>query len=638
MRHLQGNFVPKNIVFLEPKARDPHTFSGLPIPRVGCVELATMARDWRGKNVRVLVEEVASFNPEVVLGDDVDMVCISTLTNTAPEAYEWANLCALAGKPVVLGGVHATFLPNESLYHAPLVIRGEAEESFLDLLDCLAAGDDLFKVRGLSWKDGLGHHFHNPPTDPLEMVPSSEFLNTIPVPDFSLVEGYQLKKPAAIPIATIRGCPHMCTFCSVTAFNGRRYRHPSVLWVLNALEKYIKDFGNVRWFFFVADNFIAHPKWAEELMLGIIERQLNISWGAQFTIHFTKNERLMELAVKAGLDRAFLGYESPIDKSLADCHKSQTTAQIEEAQKKLKEFDIPDHGMYMIFPSDPSDIASRIVDFAERNSNDTIQIIPLGANPGSELWTTLQTSREQLLSQDWRLFNGQQPLLIPKNMSPLKQHQTTATALSRFYRPTKIWQSFFAYLKTRDIKQLKTMMIRLKGWQLTKLIKWSKSNRLFLKFLRSHPETTGETYESWELKRRLARRITIRCPQNLRQTVSSFLAELGFSKVRVKPIKHKPNLSGQKIGEIRISLSNWLRKQKAHFVVSDLSEIGDDWRERFADIVNRWPKFRKQSKLICLPRTSENNTIKNMLRRLGAYLSSNEETIESAIKKIPLKD
>ena len=167
----------KKIAFIEPKAPGLNIFSMFHLPRLGCVILATIAKQ-EGWDASVYVEEMSEIDFEQVLESDV--VGISTITSTAPRAYEIASLLREKGKTVIMGGPHVSFLSDEALEHCDYVVRGEGEIPIRQFLRAMSNGGDCSAVESLSWrKDGA--IFNNP------SISEPVGLDEVPAPDFSLI-------------------------------------------------------------------------------------------------------------------------------------------------------------------------------------------------------------------------------------------------------------------------------------------------------------------------------------------------------------------------------------------------------------------------------------------------------------------
>jgi len=184
---------------------------------------------------------------------EADLVGISTTTSTCYEAYRISTYLRTRGIPVVLGGIHATFLPEEALKHTDYVVRGEAEASFTALVDSIRKGDEPAGIPGVSyWRNReMQHNAGNS---------CWADVNSLPSPDLSLIKNFKNRELRTYPVITSRGCPYDCSFCSVTSMFGRGFRYKENEHVLQELARY--QGGNV---FFVDDNFAAHKKHTKEL-------------------------------------------------------------------------------------------------------------------------------------------------------------------------------------------------------------------------------------------------------------------------------------------------------------------------------------------------------------------------------------
>ena len=177
-----------------------------------------------------------------------------------------ADECRALGIPVILGGPHVTFLPDEALAHADLVVRGEGEQAMNALLDLWhdgyvkATDAGYARIPNLTWKDGAGAVHHNP------MAPWIADLDALPVPDFSLADGTadcRFGGKKTVMVQTSRGCPFDCSFCSVTGMFGKKFRYRSVESVLQEVRRYNRRDHFV---FFCDDNFTANKRRARELV------------------------------------------------------------------------------------------------------------------------------------------------------------------------------------------------------------------------------------------------------------------------------------------------------------------------------------------------------------------------------------
>ena len=328
---------PLRAVFLEPKPPNPHIFSLYALPRLGGVLLATLLHQ-RGWDVQVFVEEVDDIDFDLVL--KADLVGISTITSTVPRAYALADEIRKSGIPVVLGGPHVTFLPDEGLEHADMVVRGEGEVPILALAQSFEGDHDLSQVPGLSWRTN-GRTVHNPL--PEKLVD----LDNIPPPDLSLIHGYLKRASFAsrvIPIQTTRGCPYDCGFCSVTEMFGRKLRKRSPDHIVRELAEY-RHLGKLA--FFYDDNFTADKNHAREICRCIIDAGLDMNWSTQVRLEAARDPELVKLMYQAGCRTVFIGFESVNQEALIESNKSQSADEMAGAVRTFRKAGINVHGMFI---------------------------------------------------------------------------------------------------------------------------------------------------------------------------------------------------------------------------------------------------------------------------------------------------
>ncbi len=420
------------ITFIEPRAAGIHVYTKFKMPRMGLPTMATRAREL-GHTVRVYIEDVGKVDFRAAC--DADLVCISTITTTAPRAYAFADKFRQRGLPVLMGGPHPTAWPQEALEHADWVLRGEADDTFFEFLEKFEKGHELTSIAGLSYRTELGC-VNNP------LQTNLVDLDTLPIPDLTLIEGW--RRMRILPVMTSRGCPYNCAFCSVTKMFGRRYRFRSPEKIVDELEQAM---ALKRWFFtfFVDDNFIANRRRAKELMRLMIERKVTPRWSAQVRVEVAKDDEMLDLMRRSNCRFVYVGLESINPETLKLYNKHQSLEDIERCIRKLHAHKIRIHGMF-VFGAD-TDTVRTMRDtsrFARRMQIDTVQFMILCPLPDTETYHQLE-SEGRILVRDWSLYDAQHVVFKPKNMSPLQLHLETWNALARFYSPREIAKRYLRF-------------------------------------------------------------------------------------------------------------------------------------------------------------------------------------------------
>jgi radical SAM superfamily enzyme YgiQ (UPF0313 family) len=426
--------VIRRISFIEAGSPGLHIFSRFPIPRLGAVLLSTILRE-RGYEVKAFIEDVAE--PDWSFIESSDIVCISTITSTAIKAYSMGERLKALGIPVIMGGAHPTFLPDESLEYADFVIRGEGEYSLVELLEHLEKGTPaLTAIKGLSYRERDGKNVHNP---------SGEFikdLDSLPEPDFSLVHEWAMSN--TYPVSTSRGCPFDCKFCSVIQMFGRNYRFKSVEATLKEM-RYVASVSKATKFI-VDDNFTADKKRTREILRGMIAEGIKTRWSAQVRTDVARDPELLRLMADSGCHTLYIGFESINAGTLKAYNKKQELEDIISCVRAVKEHGIHIHGMFVL-GADTDDVETirGTADFATGHGIDTIQFLILTPLPGTPLFREM-TESGRLLHTDWSKYDVQHVVFKPNLMSPATLQMETFKAMARFYS----WRYIFRHLARLD--------------------------------------------------------------------------------------------------------------------------------------------------------------------------------------------
>jgi radical SAM superfamily enzyme YgiQ (UPF0313 family) len=424
----------RRISFIEAGTPGLHIFSKFPIPRLGAVLLSTILRE-RGYEVRTFIEDLAA--PDWSFIESSDIVCISTITSSAIKAYKMGQQLRDLHIPVIMGGAHPTFLPDEALEYADFVIRGEGEHSLVELLDFMDKGVPALRdIKGLSYRDRRGEIVHNPPREFIED------LDSLPRPDFSLVHNWTPSN--TYPVSTSRGCPFDCRFCSVIGMFGRRYRFQSVETALKELKHAVSVSKATK--FIVDDNFAANKLRTKEILRGMIAEKIRTRWSAQVRTDVAGDPELLRLMADSGCHTLFIGFESINPRTLEEYNKQQDMEDIISCIRKVKYHGIHIHGMFVLgAETDDADTIRETVDFAKSLGIDTVQIMILTPLPGTPLFKEMLKSG-RLLHTDWSKYDVQHAVFNPRLMSPHTLQTETLRAMARFYS----WKYMFKHLARLD--------------------------------------------------------------------------------------------------------------------------------------------------------------------------------------------
>ena len=332
-----------------------------------------------------------------------DVYCLYTMTSNAPRAYLLADrLRHETGGRVLIGGMHASVLPEEAAEHADQVIVGEGERVILDVVEGRL-------------------------TDKIIYAECVMNLDEIPFPDHSLLK----TRCDAANVMSTRGCPFHCSFCT-TSRMFYPYRQRSVDSVIEEL-RYYKKLG-FRYMNFEDDNFTADKERAKEICRRMIVEQLTFRETFFFgRTDLAGDEEMLSLLQQAHLTRVLVGIESLNQSSLDLINKHQKISDIEQCAAALSRHKIQLIASLVLgIDTDCAEDIRRGVQFASAIDAYQLQPAIMTPFPGTPVYEQLE-KQNRMLTKDWSLFDMLNVTYIPSKMSPWELQQEFFSAIKHFY-------------------------------------------------------------------------------------------------------------------------------------------------------------------------------------------------------------
>lgn len=420
------------VLLINPPSKGIYYRLGLVLPPLGLAYLAELVRR-RGHGVDILDLNVDRQGLQGLDWTQWDLVGISGDTSRHPAAMDIARQAKEAGRIVVMGGYHATFMDEDTLRSGVVdyVVRGEGENVFPDLVDCLAAGAKPFAVRGLSFLVD-GQVYRTPDAEPVKD------LDALPLPARDLLPMHKyrhshLNGRRLTSMVTSRGCPYNCFFCSSSSFAGRRWRARSAKSIVNEIE-HITSKYNYGAIAFLDDNFTLSPRRVQEICQEIVKRGLDIFWWCFARVDtLVRNERMVEEMAKAGAKMVFLGLESASETMLQAYKKGFTTDVAAKAVKLLKSYGIRVWGSFIVGGlGETKEAIRRTVEYARWLNPDIAEFSILTPFPGTELFRRAQ-AENRIATYDWSRFDGGHAVMNTDKLSQREIALETIRAYIRFY-------------------------------------------------------------------------------------------------------------------------------------------------------------------------------------------------------------
>ncbi|ABD12725.1 Fe-S oxidoreductase [Frankia casuarinae] len=262
-----------------------------------------------------------------------DLVGVSCMFTPYYEpAYELGRLARriLPHARVVLGGQHPTVAFQHAMTEPAFdaLVLGEAESNVVEIVQALLDGAPLTGLAGVAYRCGTGLCGCPPGGPGVHVQPRTEFLTDLdglPLPAVNLLEMSSYDSTATL--ITSRGCPFSCSFCTVHATVGRKFRARSPHNVADEIEHYVTDHG-IRRFFVEDDNFTFDVPRVREICREITRRGLDVE------LHLPNGMTVVDLdgslvddMVSAGFRSLFLGLETTDPVRLRRIRKGFTSLQ-----------------------------------------------------------------------------------------------------------------------------------------------------------------------------------------------------------------------------------------------------------------------------------------------------------------------
>jgi radical SAM superfamily enzyme YgiQ (UPF0313 family) len=331
---------------------------------------------------------------------------ISVETYTALRAYRIAEQFRLRGVPVVMGGYHATLLPEEVAEHADAVVVGDAEPVWQQVIADARRGDlqPFYRASG--------------PANLVGLRPRRELFQGKKYQNITLVE-------------SARGCNFRCDFCAITAYHGAAQHHRPAQDVAAEMEA-----TGSRRFFIVDDNVVSQPAKARELCRQLIP--LGVRWVGQASIHIAHDDELLELMAASGCVGILIGMESLDPANLRDMGKSWNLSggSYAESLQQFRKHGLAVYGTFVFgYDHDTQETIDASVAFAREQKLFLAAFNHLTPFPGTPLYARLKREGRLLADPWWLDPDGRVGAVNfqPKGMSPRDLELACVAARRKFY-------------------------------------------------------------------------------------------------------------------------------------------------------------------------------------------------------------
>ena len=370
---------------------------------------------------------------------EADLVGLTGYTSSIYRAYQIADIYKKKNIPVVIGGVHVSMMPKEAKEYADSVVVGEVESCWADVIKDF----DNNSLKPFYYGERLS-------------------LDNIPPIDYNLFNpNYKVSSTI-----TTRGCPFDCEFCTVTAFNGSKYRMRPVENVLDELEKIPQEM-----FFFVDDNILGYSKTSKEhakkIFQGIIDRGIKKYWWSQASLNFADDEEFLKLAFESGCRLIFIGIEAETTEGLISTNKTLNVKigvdKYNDAFNKIRKAGISVLGSFIFgLDSDSEQDVINRKDYIINSDVDCFQTGILTPLPGTKTYKRFEKEGRIIKNnypEDWQYYSVADVTFKPKKMKPERLKEIMDDNWTALYSKNTITRKFIKTLRTTKNMEASTWAI-----------------------------------------------------------------------------------------------------------------------------------------------------------------------------------
>jgi len=343
----------------------------------------------------LLEDAIKKINPPYIFG-------ISTLTACAKRSYEIAETIKnlYPESKIILGGIHPTILPDEILENRNIdfVVRSEGETILVELYDAIKNNSDYSQIRGISFKGG-NNVIHNPSAN----LPDLKQLPPFPYYLFDKnLDRYNFGF-----IASSRGCPYNCIFCSQRIISGHRFRYVPSEVVISEIDLLINRYRQTH-INFVDDSFTVNKERIAQLCEDMIGKRFyeKATFDCQ-TRADAVDDDMLELLKRAGFRLINFGLETASERLMVLLNKKETVRENIDAVRLAKKHGFGVSGTFIFgLPTETREERWQAYRLAKELDLDYVRFNNATPYPGTELYEIAKRENRLFIEEDWTNLNA----------------------------------------------------------------------------------------------------------------------------------------------------------------------------------------------------------------------------------------
>jgi len=364
-----------------------------------------------------------------------DLVGITSKTLAVETAERYANIAHQAGvQTVVVGGAHATLMPEDVARWADVVVTGEAYYTWPQIIKDFQ-------------NDTVQPHYND-----------TEWANLTGVAPLTdrVINMVDENRNFWTPLMEItRGCPRNCSFCTAIRVSGQKMRFRPIEEIVEEIER-----RKIDRFFLTDDNFglafAIDPEYTEKLFLALEKLPLR-GWTTQAEMMVAKYPELLKLAKRAHLDKFFIGFESvnPDNRRELGGKSKGMTKQYQEAIDAIHKHGIGVVGLFVFgFDSDTPQVMWDTWEFTKHSGLDSMSATVLTPYPGTPFRAQLIKENRLIPDKSWRYYDTAHVTYYPKEMTVEEFEREYDRVCRAIYSPFRIAQRGLRALSRHPVRRM----------------------------------------------------------------------------------------------------------------------------------------------------------------------------------------
>lgn len=349
---------------------------------------------------------------------------------------------AVPGVRTAVFGTFPTALQSPVFARAPeldAILAGEPEASAPALLDMWAAGGST-PPPGVAVR---GQHTN-------AAAAFTQDLDRLPLPAWERIEGGPYRLPLSgrpfLMVATGRGCPHACSFCTTRAYYGTRLRKRAPERIVDELEHNLHEFG-VRDFLFWADTFTLDRRHVLDLCEAITRRRLAVQWACNSRID-SVDEAMLAAMRRAGCWMVSFGIESANEQILRNAGKRIGPDRVRPVLEAASREGLVCSGHFILgLPGETRATAEATIAFACGLPVQFAQFYAAAPWPGSRLYAQARGEGRMAPEDAWRGLSQEDARISVCELPAHEVQAFVAAAYRRFYRRPETWLAALRQLR-----------------------------------------------------------------------------------------------------------------------------------------------------------------------------------------------